>query len=180
MNLNGRAGSRRVARSEWTTQRWKNGAGITHEIFRWSAHALDEGYDVRLSVAEVEGAQPFSSFPGYFRSLVVLEETTLRLGGQPMTKGRVFDFPGDLPMATTGEGRATDLNVISRLERRARVEVASRETKPEPRALAVFALESVTLRGEVERALDAGETSMNLAGDAAYVASAPVVWVRFG
>ena len=180
MNLNGRAGSRRIARSEWTTQRWKNGAGITHEIFRWSAIASVEGYDLRLSVAEVEGAQPFSSFPGYFRSLVVLEETTLRLGGQPMTKGRVFDFRGDLPMATTGEGRATDLNVISRLEGRARVEVASRESKPEPRALAVFALEPVVLRGGVERALGAGDTWIDLAGDAAYVATAPVVWVRFG
>ena len=180
MNLNGRVGARRIARSEWTTQRWKNGAGITHEILRWSALPSDDAYDVRLSVAEVEGAQPFSFFPGYFRSLVVLEETTLRLGDEAMTKGRVFDFRGDLPMATTGEGRATDLNVISRLERRARVEVASRETERERRALAVFALEPVVLRGDAERALDAGDTWIDLAGDADYVASAPVVWVRFG
>ncbi len=70
-----------VTRSEWTTQRWKNGAGVTHEIMRWSRSApVDDSYDVRISVAEIDGAQPFSSFPGYYRTLVVLEPVVLRRG----------------------------------------------------------------------------------------------------
>ncbi len=181
MNLVGREGSLRITRGEWSTQRWKNGAGVTREILRWSrVGPSSDAYDLRLSVAEVEGAQPFSSFPGYHRSLVVLEDTTLVLAGKAMPKGRVFDFRGDVAMATSGEGRATDLNVISRLENAAQVELSARETHARSaRALAVFALEPVVVRGDAkEIALDAYDTWVELAGGA-YLASAPVVWVRF-
>lgn len=185
MKLVGQTGSRLVRRREWTTQAWKNGAGITHEVLRWSLTppAADE-YDVRLSVAEVEGAQPFSAFPGYHRSLICLETSSLLLGSAPMVKLQAFHFPGDVPMATHGTGRATDFNVISRQARPARVEVSVEESDGSPvhraRPLAVFALEATVLRSEgVERVLEPFDTWVELEGGVAYQASAPVVWIRF-
>lgn len=186
MKLVGQSESRLVRRAEWVTQAWKNGAGITHEVLRWclAPPAADE-YDVRLSVAEVEGAQPFSAFPGYHRSLVCLETSTLLLGGTPMVKGQAFHFPGDVPMATHGMGRAMDFNIISRQARPAQVEVSTQEADADSpvlraRPLAVFALEPSVLRGAgTQRVLEPFDTWVELCGGVAYEASAAVVWVRF-
>lgn len=192
-----------VTRSEWSTQPWKNGGGVTHEIWRWTdprwtGEREAGGFDLRLSVAEVEGAQPFSSFPGYHRTLVPLEDNDLRLvigdASTPMTRHTAIHFPGDLPAATRGTGRATDLNVISRVARaRAHVEISTSETHrhspaiwPVTRArnLAVFALSETTLRGPARgarRALRPFNTLLHVEhdGHVAYTASAPVVWIRF-
>lgn len=53
-----------IERVAWRTQPWKNGGGITHEIWRTPEHG---DYDVRVSLAEVTQSGPFSQFPGYRR-----------------------------------------------------------------------------------------------------------------
>ena len=53
-----------IARTQWTSQPWKNGRGITHEIVRWPE---GDAYDVRVSLAEDTEAATFSLFPGYTR-----------------------------------------------------------------------------------------------------------------
>ena len=58
-------------------QRWKNGAGWTREIRRHPTEA--EAFDWRLSVADIENDGPFSAFPGYRRSLVLLKGHGIRL-----------------------------------------------------------------------------------------------------
>lgn len=186
---------------DWSTQRWKNGGGITHEIWRWtdpkSGDLGPDAYDLRLSVAEIEGEGPFSPFPGYYRTLIALEDTALELGiagseSCAMTKHRAFDFPGDVSVATHGEGRATDLNVISRLaRRRAHVEVSTRESAldssiwPSTRMqhLAIFALSAVTLRQGRKKIRDLSirQTWIHIdhGGDIELESDEPVVWIRF-
>ncbi|MEO7111235.1 MAG: HutD family protein [Polyangiaceae bacterium] len=185
---------------EWSTQRWKNGGGITHEIWRWtdpkSGDLGPDAHDLRLSVAEIEGAGPFSRFPGHYRTLIALEDTLLELAtadGKPraMKKHHAFHFPGDVAAATLGRGHATDLNVISRLaRRRAHVTVSKRELDPTSdiwpstrlQHLAIFALSPTTLRnGGAARELTARQTLIQLdaANELAYEANVPVVWIRF-
>jgi environmental stress-induced protein Ves len=189
---------------DWSTQRWKNGGGVTREIWRWSdpksGDLGPDAYDLRLSVAELDGAGPFSLFPGYYRTLIALEDTMLELAtagskSRAMKKHVALHFPGDVAAETLGRGRATDLNVISRLaRRRAHVEVSKRESGrgstiwPSTRLqhLAIFALSAVTLRegDEKIRDLQSQQTWIQINDstnerDVDLVASAPVVWIRF-
>lgn len=181
--------ARLVNRDAWVAQPWKNGRGVTHEIWRWTdpKSAPAGGFDLRLSVARIEGVQEFSAFPGYWRALVPLDDSDLTLGaGLPLVKHQVFEFPGDVPMGTRGAGTTRDLNVMSRLARsRALVEISTSETHPDSHIahhLAVFALTRVSLRdGHRERTLDALDTWIQVddGGDATFTASEPVVWIRF-
>ena len=67
----------RILRPEdFTTQRWKNGGGVTHEVAREELPTADApGAKMvwRLSIADVASDGPFSLFPGYSRVLTVLE-----------------------------------------------------------------------------------------------------------
>ncbi len=49
-----------ITPAEWRSQPWKNGLGVTHEVWRDR-----DDYDVRVSVAEDVTPAPFSRFPGY-------------------------------------------------------------------------------------------------------------------
>jgi hypothetical protein len=53
-----------ITPSEFRTQPWKNGGGVTHEIVRWPD---GEAYDIRVSLADDRAPGPFSRFPGYRR-----------------------------------------------------------------------------------------------------------------
>jgi environmental stress-induced protein Ves len=186
-----------IARSDWKTQPWKNGRGITHEIWRYRAGAgatTSDDYDLRLSVAEIDGAQPFSLFPGYQRTLVPLQPTTLEfsIAGQqvPMNLHHCLHFTGDAASATVGTGIAIDLNVIAR---KATVNVGSVESGraliswPETmsQSIAVFALGPCVLTGEmfdgagaIKQELAEFDTFIALRGGV-ITSDALVVWVRF-
>lgn len=175
-----------VRRASWVTQAWKNGRGVTHEIWRQVDVAREpHAFELRVSVAEIEGAQPFSRFPGLERVLVPLEDNalTLDLDGEarPMTKHHVFRFAGEITAATSGEGRASDFNVMWRRSRDVRVELATKETSVDSRALAVFALEATVLRARGdETTLDAHDLLVHLErAGVDYEADVPVVWIRF-
>jgi uncharacterized protein len=53
-----------VSPDELPPQPWKNGGGVTREIVRWPDI---RDYEIRISLAEVRDAAPFSRFPGYRR-----------------------------------------------------------------------------------------------------------------
>lgn len=99
---------------------WKNGGGVTTEVFVFPAGATLETFELRVSRARVEKDGPFSFFPGVDRSLVVLEgdgmeldvegtSITLRAGDAP------FVFAGERAItASLLGGPLTDFNVMTR------------------------------------------------------------------
>jgi environmental stress-induced protein Ves len=89
---------RLLAPSEFRSQPWKNGGGITHEIARWPD--VDD-YDVRISIADDRAAAPFSRFPGYRRwsFLAAAAPIELDVAGQLVTLrelGDVLEVGGDV------------------------------------------------------------------------------------
>jgi environmental stress-induced protein Ves len=63
---------------DYRRERWRNGAGWTREVHAHAA-AGGNGWDWRLSIAEIDEDAPFSAFPGVDRELVLLEGNGLRL-----------------------------------------------------------------------------------------------------
>lgn len=99
---------------------WKNGGGVTHEIAAHPEGASLDGFDWRISMAEVASDGPFSVFPGIDRTLTLLagDGITLDFGGSDVPLR-----PGSGPLAFPGEARVTgrlhagpilDLNVMTR------------------------------------------------------------------
>ncbi len=59
-----------IRRADWRTMPWKNGGGITHEL--WREGEGTDGWALRLSMAEVSLPGPFSRFPGVERVILLL------------------------------------------------------------------------------------------------------------
>jgi hypothetical protein len=57
-------------------QPWKNGGGVTRELLAWPA---DGGWQLRVSVADIEADGPFSAFPGVERWFTVLKGAGVEL-----------------------------------------------------------------------------------------------------
>lgn len=70
--------SRVIPAVDYRRTRWANGAGWTREIHAQGARDA-EGWDWRLSIAEVNDTAPFSAFPGVDRELVLLAGAGIRL-----------------------------------------------------------------------------------------------------
>ena len=105
--------------SQVTPEPWANGGGRTRTLLAWP----DPGHwAVRISVADVEKAGPFSVFAGVDRWFAVLEGdgVDLTTGGQAPVVVRAADeemhaFPGDDATDCALLGEATrDLNVMVR------------------------------------------------------------------
>lgn len=64
-----------LKKSDLPVQRWKNGLGVTREIARDSSNP----FLWRVSWAEVPESGPFSEYPGYDRTLVLLDGGPVRL-----------------------------------------------------------------------------------------------------
>ncbi|MEX0969332.1 MAG: HutD family protein [Paracoccaceae bacterium] len=97
---------------DYTTMPWRNGGGVTHEIF-----ADASPYTWRLSMAEVAQNGPFSPFPGLARILTVIDgagialetpsETLTALPRHPVA------FSGEVAVhGTLLNGPIRDLNLI--------------------------------------------------------------------
>lgn len=96
--------------------RWANGAGTTHEIV---AKPSPEGWEWRLSLAEVHEDGPFSELPGVDRALVVASGNgmTLRVGDEETALQRFegMEFPGEAATsAQLKDGMVRDLNLMVR------------------------------------------------------------------
>ncbi|TCZ88598.1 HutD family protein [Lysobacter sp. N42] len=117
------ARSRVIPAVDYRRTRWANGAGWTREIHAEPA-ADGEGWDWRLSIAEVAAEAPFSTFPGVDRELVLLTGAGLRLDfadGQSVQlvppHGR-HRFSGERPLLGTPlEGPTQDFNLMWRRDR---------------------------------------------------------------
>ena len=99
---------------------WKNGGGETRDVFISPPFATLDGFDWRLSLADVTEPGPFSAFPGVHRTLCVLEgELELQVEGTApqrlLPHSLAVSFPGDI--AVFGRpvgGPARDLNLMVR------------------------------------------------------------------
>lgn len=118
--------------TRWADQKtspWKNGGGVTTQL---AAHPSDAGIDDfewRVSVAQVDGPNDFSTFPGVDRIIVLLEGRRMALtvdGAQmSLTRNVPFEFRGESTVSCAiPNGSTRDLNVMTRRARaRARLTV---------------------------------------------------------
>lgn len=100
---------------------WKNGMGRTRELAVYPANASMHDFIWRISVAEVDSAAPFSSFPGIDRYIALLDGAgfTMQLdGGRThalVTPFEPFAFEGEAGVAVTLRGGSTrDFNLMLR------------------------------------------------------------------
>lgn len=105
-----------VALADVRPQPWRNGGGATRELL---AHPGPAQWRVRMSVADVQAAGPFSRFEGVERWFAVLEGggVVLRLPGEErlLTRGdAAFRFDGAVPVHCTLFTEATrDFNLMA-------------------------------------------------------------------
>lgn len=103
---------------------WKNGGGSTTELAIYPAQStMNDPFHWRVSLAQLNGSGPFSSFPGYDRSIVLLSGHPMQLihkNGdhelkqlQPLVP---YLFPGEWTTEGQLEGRAEDFNLMLRRE----------------------------------------------------------------
>ncbi len=99
---------------------WKNGGGITEDVWLHPQGAGHDGFDIRLSLAEISQDGPFSSFPGIDRTITLV-------GGDPfvlefddgtrraMVHLEPFSFDGVLTPDSRLDGEPSrDFNVMTR------------------------------------------------------------------
>jgi environmental stress-induced protein Ves len=106
---------RRITSNEFKTMPWKNGNGITTEIFRFP---LDGEFKLRISVATVSEDGWFSIYPSVDRQLMVLLGEGVEL---TLPTEKVILTPDSDPLSFNGEdeikcelidGPITDFNVM--------------------------------------------------------------------
>lgn len=96
---------------------WKNGGGVTTEIFVDSPSAA---FDWRVSIATVNAAGPFSTFAGYERHIMTLsgDGMVLDIGGRgefTLESLQPFSFSGDAKVhGALLQGPVMDFNLIVR------------------------------------------------------------------
>lgn len=68
-----------LSAKDFRSMPWKNGGGVTRELYR-APHSQDaERFLLRLSMAQVASHGPFSLFPGIDRTLLLLKGRGLKL-----------------------------------------------------------------------------------------------------
>ena len=130
--------------SEYRSMPWKNGGGMTREVASGAVQALlasaapSDGFDWRVSVADVDAGGAFSSFPGIDRVITLVE-------GEGMSP---FAFSGDAATDCLLEaGAVRDMNVMTR----------------RGRATAQVRIVNVSAAREAEMTCAAGETLLVMA-----------------
>lgn len=103
--------------SEYRVMPWKNGGGVTTEIF---ANPPAGDFDWRVSIAAVNEDGPFSTFIGYERHIMTLAGEGMRLdvegrGRFDLKPFKPFSFPGDVQVSgSVLNGPVLDFNLIVR------------------------------------------------------------------
>ena len=157
--------------ADYVTQPWKNGRGVTVEMWRLevSGRLL-----VRLSRASVVEDGPFSLFPGVERNLTVLSGPGFRLLGEgldlrcePLVP---VAFPGDVPVTAieTNGQQSNDFNVMTaRNLPRPEVLVAQNDVLAAGGLLALYALGPCVVNGTAVARDDLllSEGAVHLVGD---------------
>jgi uncharacterized protein len=138
--------------SDYSRQPWKNGRGLTTELWRLER---DGQLLVRLSRAAVVEDGPFSLFPAIERNLTVLSGPGFRLTGagidlrcDPLVP---VAFPGDVKVTAseTNGQQSDDFNVMTaRSLPRPQVIVAQNISLPAGGTLALYALGPCLVNGQ--------------------------------
>ena len=102
-------------------QPWKNGMGVTREVARFPADAGNDDFLWRVSVAEVDSAAPFSTFPGIDRQIVLLDGDGFTMIVDEAQRHALttplqpFGFPGEARVDVAMAGGPTrDFNLMVR------------------------------------------------------------------
>ena len=105
----------RIRAEDVAPQRWRNGRGWTRQLLTWPPA---DPWQLRISLATIDAAGPFSAFPGVRRALALVSGAglLLRIDGQehrllPGAEPVHFDGAASieaLPLA----GASTDLNLM--------------------------------------------------------------------
>lgn len=98
------------------TTPWANGGGVSRQL---AAAPSADGFDWRISIADVAKAGPFSPMPGMDRIITVIDGELIALtvdgAEQALEKFRPFRFSGDSETsASLPTGALKDLNLITR------------------------------------------------------------------
>ncbi|WP_329234159.1 HutD family protein [Streptomyces canus] len=144
--------------SEYRSVPWKNGGGMTREVASGTVQVpmasaeITDGFDWRVSVADVDEEGSFSAFPGIDRviTLVEGEGMVLTVDGTPHAVGPLspFAFSGDAATDCRLEaGAVRNVNVMTRRSR----------------ATATVRIVTVSAAREAEMACAPGETLLALA-----------------
>ncbi len=102
---------------------WRNGGGTTAEVAVHPPGAAFDGFDWRISMADVASDGPFSRFPGIDRTLVLAQGRDLTLTVEGRSRrlaepGDLLAFPGEADTsARLGHGPIRDINIMSRRDR---------------------------------------------------------------
>ncbi|MFD2140884.1 HutD family protein [Ancylobacter oerskovii] len=105
--------------SDYAVTPWKNGGGITRDVFLFPEGATHESFDIRLSLAPIVTEGAFSSFPGIDRHITRLSAASLGLafGTETRELKRLEPLYFDSvlqPRSVLAEGPAQVLNVMTR------------------------------------------------------------------
>ncbi|APA89922.1 HutD family protein (plasmid) [Paraburkholderia sprentiae WSM5005] len=127
---------------------WANGAGTTRTL----AHGRNPAgvADWRVSLADLTGAARFSQFPGFERTLLLIDDGTVDLhsqDGQLLARtGQPVQFSGDLHVWVSLPTKPVQvLNVMARREAcRAKVSVATNALRITPASVQLL----ISLSGE--------------------------------
>lgn len=111
--------SRTIRSGDCRVMQWKNGQGSTTELAVEPPGASLDRFDWRLSVAELRGSGPFSTFPGYDRVIVQIDGPPMTLahaGREPVALEHLVPhgFSGNDETACAVDGVAHDFNLIVR------------------------------------------------------------------
>ncbi len=99
---------------------WKNGGGITEDVWLFPDGASHDDFDIRLSLAEISREGPFSAFPGIDRTITLVGGDPFVLEFDDGTRRRMslldpFSFDGVLmPVSRLDGAPSRDFNVMTR------------------------------------------------------------------
>ena len=112
-------GSRLLREAQYARQQWRNGGGVTAEI--WRETMPDGEFLWRLSMADVASDGPFSQFPGYDRHIMLVEGAGMMLEHEGLPSSRLerpfhpHSFPGEVnTQCRLIQGPCRDLNLMIR------------------------------------------------------------------
>ena len=159
-----------IALDQQAPQAWRNGGGITRELFAWPAGPL---WRWRVSVADITQDGPFSAYEGIDRWFAVIQGAGVRLGlpgASPLPLHRdsaPLSFDGaEAPNCSLIDGATRDLNLMSRRDagRSTLQRAAAGQVWRSGAALrALFSTEAVSLRidGQAPLAMPAGTLAVS-------------------
>jgi environmental stress-induced protein Ves len=123
---------------------WRNGRGVTREVAVWPPDAGPDGFDWRISTADLTAPAPFSVLPGVDRVVLMLDGAVevVRDGWVlRIPRGKTLSFAGESEVSARPiSGTSRDLGVMTR---RGRFEAD---------------LSVIRVRGRVSLAADDGES----------------------